>query len=304
MSGLLGEADALYALALDEFTPARDERAKALRKADPDLARRVKALRKPATAAWVVNQLVRGDAEQVSQVLAVGEALRAAQESMSPDELRALTKQRRQLTAAVTQRARALSRERGVRVSDAVAERVEATLTAAMLDEACAGAVRSGLLVADLRSTGVGDVDVAGAVAAPEAIGFTATAREQADGDGAGDGDGGAAPDLRVVPDPDADEKARAAAVEALEAAEEARGEAAAAVEEAEGEVSELQARALQQRSEIDELRRRLGELETAADETDDELEEAEVVRDEAVSALEEAAAERDRAQRVLDDLG
>ena len=56
---LLGVADELYGLALPEFTPTRDARAKELKAADAQLAPRVKALRKPSMAAWVVNLLVR-----------------------------------------------------------------------------------------------------------------------------------------------------------------------------------------------------------------------------------------------------
>ncbi len=130
---LLEIADELYALPLADFTPARDAKAKELK--GTDLAARVKAFKKPSLAAWVVNLLVRHETEQVEQVLAVGAALREAQASMSGDELRALTRQRRQLTAAVTTRARALAREHGQKVTEAVADQVEATLTAAMVDE-------------------------------------------------------------------------------------------------------------------------------------------------------------------------
>ena len=111
MAELLEIADELYGLSLPEFTPARDARAKEL-KGTP-LAAQVKALRKPSTAAWVVNLLVRRETEQVEQVLAVGAALREAQASMSGDELRALTRQRRQLTAAVTTQARGSRRTPG-----------------------------------------------------------------------------------------------------------------------------------------------------------------------------------------------
>ncbi|WP_246354760.1 hypothetical protein [Nocardioides ungokensis] len=156
---LFEEADALYGMALAEFTPARDARAKELKAGDAELAQRVKALRKPSTAAWVVNLLVRREAEQVGQVLAVGAALREAQANLAGDELRALTRQRRQLTAAVTARARAVAADLGLKVTSAVSDQVEATLTAAILDEDCAQAVRSGLLVAPLSATGVGDVD-------------------------------------------------------------------------------------------------------------------------------------------------
>src|SRR3954471_17893776 len=113
---LLEIADDLYALTLPEFTPARDAKAKELK--GTDLAKEVKALKKPSLAGWVVNLLVRHETEQVDQVLQVGAALREAQASMSGEELRALTKQRRQLTAAVTTRARGLAREHGQKVTE------------------------------------------------------------------------------------------------------------------------------------------------------------------------------------------
>src|SRR5688500_17522813 len=229
---LLAIADELYALGLAEFTPARDAKAKELK--GTDLAPRVKALKKPSLAAWVVNLLVRHETEQVEQVLTVGAALREAQASMSGDELRALTKQRRQLTAAVTTRARALAREHGQKVTEAVADQVEATLTAAMVDEDCAAAVRSGLLVGALSATGVDEVELDRAVALPEALGFSAPAREAAEP---------AKPDLHVVPDPDRDEKARATAQEELDAAEEALAEATEALGSAAAELAELEAR-------------------------------------------------------------
>ena len=219
---LLALADELYGLPLAEFTPARDRRAKEL-KGTPAAAP-VKALRKPSLAAWVVNLLVRREAEQVEQVLSMGAALREAQAAMSGDQLRELTRQRRQLTAVVTQQARSLAAEAGVKVTQSVAEQVEATLTAAMVEEACAQAVRSGLLVGALSATGVDEVDVAAAVALPEALGFTATPREAAPS---------RPPELHVVPDPEAEETARAAARDAVALAEQEVEDARAAHEEA-----------------------------------------------------------------------
>ena len=105
---LLEAADRLYGLTLPEFTPARDALVKE-HKADKELAARLKALKKPSLAAYVVNLLVRRDAAQVDQVLVVGEALRQAQQDLDGAELRNLTRQRRQLTAAVTQQARSLA---------------------------------------------------------------------------------------------------------------------------------------------------------------------------------------------------
>ncbi|HVK28372.1 MAG TPA: hypothetical protein VM575_08525 [Nocardioides sp.] len=295
MADLLEIADDLYALPLAEFTPARDARAKEL-KGTP-LAARVKALRKPSTAAWVLNLLVRRESAQVDQVLNVGAALREAQEAMSAGELRALTKQRRQVTAAVTTQARRLAADEGLRVTEAVAEQVEATLTAAMVDAGCGRAVRSGLLVGALTTTGVEELDeadLAAVLAVPEALGFSASPRE-APVPGP--------PDLHVVPDPDRAEKARAAAEERLAAAVEEHEAAQATHDEAEGEIQRLEAQQLQVQAGIDELRRKLADLEDEAEGLEEDLAEAEEVRDGASAELRTATAERDAAQKALDRL-
>jgi hypothetical protein len=289
---VLEAADELYALSLDRFTPERDARVKAA-KGDPDLVAALKALRKPSVAAWVVNLLVRREAAQVEQVLAIGAALRDAQQGMDGAELRALTKQRRQLTSAVTGQARALAADEGVKVTASVADEVEATLTAGLIDPEAARAVRSGLLVRSLRTTGVDVVDVAAAVALPDALGFAAsptTAEEPAP------------PDLQVVP---GDEAARR-----REEAEGALAEAEAAVRDAERPlgkarkaVEKLQARSLQLQAELDELRRRLSELESSAEETDDELAEAEEASAEAEQIHTDAVRARDAARTTLEAL-
>lgn len=295
MSRLLAEAEALYALDLGDFTPTRDARAKDLRAEDRDLAAAVKALRKPSTAAWVVNLLVRRETEQVDQLLEVGAALRRAQAGLDADQLRALTRERRQVTAAVTTRARALARERGHKVTDAVAEQVEATLTAAMLDEGCGAAVRSGMLLTALETTGVDTVDAAGAVAVPQAIGHAATPVED---------EPPGPPDLHVVPDPDADRKAREEARERLEEAQAELDRAVAEQEEAAESVSRLQARSLQLQSELEELRRRIAEHEEQLDEVDGELEEAEGARTEADDAVSVATRARDEVAEEVERLG
>ncbi len=289
---LLEAADELYALPLDRFTPERDARAKAA-KGDKELVAALKALRKPSLAAWVVNLLVRRDAAQVEQVLAIGAALRDAQEGMDGAELRALTKQRRQLTSAVTAQARALAADESVKVTQSVADEVEATLTAGLVDADAAKALRSGLLVRSLRTTGVEAVDVAAAVALPDALGFAASPTTAATP---------APPELHVVP---GDDGARR-----REEAEEALAEAEGAVRSAEKELrtarkaaEKLQARSLQLQSEIDELRRRLSELESKAETTDDDLAEAEETQDSAEQTHTDAVRDRDSAQKALDAL-
>jgi hypothetical protein len=286
---LVDIADELYALAPGDFTPARDAKVKELK--GTDLSAEVKKLRKPSVAAWVVNQLVRHETEQVDQVLAMGEALRSAQAGLKGEELRALTRQRRQLTAAVTTRARSVAAGLGVKVTQAVADQVEATLTAAMVDEECARAVRSGLLVAALASTGVEEVDVAGAVATPDALGFAAsphTAEPEAP------------PELHVVPDPEADQKARKEAERSLEEAQNQLAEASEALQAAAGEVADLEARSMQLQAELDELRGKVAELESTFEEVDEELADAEDVRAEAESTVAAATKDRDAAAAAL----
>jgi hypothetical protein len=128
-------ADELLAIA-DELRPDPPQFTLARRGPElkgTDLAKEVKALKKPSMAGWVVNLLVRHEADQVEQLLQVGQQLRAAQESMSGDELRHHPAAPPGHGRGHTQ-ARRL-REHGQKVTEAVAAQVEATLTAAMVDE-------------------------------------------------------------------------------------------------------------------------------------------------------------------------
>ena len=289
---LLEIADRLYAEPLADFTPSRDAAAKAAasgEQADKELAARVKALKKPSISAWALNLLVRRESEQIDQVLALGESLRAAAESMSGEDLRALTRQRRQLTNALAGTTRDLAREQDVRLTTAVVDQVEGMLTAAMLDPTAAQVVRSGLVVAGFTSTGVSEVDVDAVCAVPEALGeshrASTTEREP--------------PSLHLVPEDDRvrKEAAQDKVDEAARAVEEARAE----LEEVESSVKTLHARRLQLQGEIDELRRRLATLEDDVDAVDEDLEEAEGAQEDAAVVLEEAEEELAAAQKELD---
>lgn len=294
---LLAVADELYGLPAAEFTAARDAAAKS--EENRGLSTRIKALRRPTAAAWAVNLLVRREAEQIDQVLAVAESLRAAAEAMDGEELRALTRQRRQLTAALATTARSLAREQGVTLSTATTEQVEAMLTAAMLDPVAARVVRSGLVVTAFGSTGLEDLDPGSVCAVPEAV-------EGVDGApvewhrAPGVAAPGARPALSVVPDDEVRLEA------ARERVEEATVELAAAEERldhVEAIERTLSARRLQLQGEIDELRRRLAGLEDDVDAVDDQAEENESAKAEAVAEVEAARAEREAAQRALDKL-
>ena len=152
-------ADELYALPPGEFTGARDERAKALRKAgDRDDADAVKALRKPTVAAWALNQLTRKRAKDVERLLAAGEALRAAQEELlaggDRKAFQGAAAKERDLVAELSQQAVELAAEAGERPSPALTEKIAATLHAAALDEETAEELRAGRLVREREAIG------------------------------------------------------------------------------------------------------------------------------------------------------
>ena len=74
------ELDRLYALPLEDFTPARNELAKRLQKdGDREAADEVKGLRKPSLVAWAVNQLARTREIDVQRLIRAGARLEEAQ---------------------------------------------------------------------------------------------------------------------------------------------------------------------------------------------------------------------------------
>jgi hypothetical protein len=294
-------AQELYGLPLSEFTAARNQRAKG------DLAKQIKQLRKPATPAWVVNMLMRHRAEEMTQVLSMGESLRRAQADLDADALRELTKQRRQLTGAVSREGRTLAAELRLEVSEDVTRQVEETLHAAMIDEQAAAAVRSGLLVTPLAATGVGELEVADAVAVPSAIGLTARPAP------------GKRAELSVVPEAEEDvadaARERAVREREREQAEAALAEATAAAEKAQKKlrkatrrVDKLEARGLQLQEELEEVRRRAAELEHEIETVDDQTVDAEDAKERAAARDGEAqealrqATEAQRVAKITDD--
>lgn len=298
---LLGIAEELYALSPAEFTGTRNQWAKQARAdGDRDLATRVTELRKPSLSAWVVNMMMRHQGEQMAQVLELGASLRRAQADLDGEALRELTRQRRQLTTAVTHQGRVLAGELGQKVTESVADQIQSTLHAAMIDEDAAAAVRSGMLVGPLEATGVGSADVVDSVAVPAAIGMTprprtkpSAGRAAAPADragliGRGDrGDRGDRAGLSVVPqpepEPDAEQKAREAARlaaqdaarqaarEAVERAVEVADEAQRRLRKAQKRAKRIQAGTLQAADELDQARRRVAELEHALEGLDEE---------------------------------
>jgi hypothetical protein len=161
-------ADRLYALTPAEFIGARNDEAEQAKQAgDAQLAAAIKRLPKPSSSAWLVNALAR-QAGRLDDLLDLGAALREAQQAMDGDQLRQLSRQRHQSIRDLLASAAGIAEDAGNRLADSIARGVAATLEAAVVDEDAAHAVRSGLLVRALTSTGFDPVDLDGAVAVPD----------------------------------------------------------------------------------------------------------------------------------------
>lgn len=160
--------DELYGLGLDEFTAARDARAKELRASgDRAGAAAVKALRKPTVSAWAVNQLARRERDTVASLLAAGEALRRAQSALGEGggEARVLRDAGRDERGAVDALAAAAAELLGSAGAHTL-EEVRETLHAAASDEEARELVERGRLTKPRQAVGLGGLEAFAASAA------------------------------------------------------------------------------------------------------------------------------------------
>ena len=156
--------DALYGEPLDTFTAARNALAKALTQAaDRDGAAAVKALRKPSTAAWALNQLARTRPADVERLLAAGEELRDAQhdalEGGDPSRLRDARRAHDDEVDRLAILATELLSEAGMPAGPVQQDRLTSTLQAVASDEESRELLRRGRLVHDLEPAGFGFAD-------------------------------------------------------------------------------------------------------------------------------------------------
>ena len=112
------ELDDLFARPLAEFTAARNELARRLRKAgQDDDAARVQALKKPSVPVWTVNQLARRHPDEVKELVAAGTRLREAQQAAfrggGTDAVREATAAERAAARGLTRRAQRTDSTRG-----------------------------------------------------------------------------------------------------------------------------------------------------------------------------------------------
>jgi hypothetical protein len=159
----------LYALAPGDFTARRTAlAARARDESHKDLAQEIARLRRPTVSAWLVNQLVRGEAgadEDVEELESVGGELREAQARLDGPRMKELARRRQQLVASLVRRAEQVAGDDGQKVSTAVQRELEETFGAAVADEEACRAVTSGRLTRALAYAGLGEVDLTAATA-------------------------------------------------------------------------------------------------------------------------------------------
>ena len=280
-------AEELYGLLPEEFMAARTAAVKAAKDdGDRDLAKAIQTLRRPTVAAWSVNLLARRRAELVEQVVSLGGSLREAQATLQGQALRDLTRQRRQLVAAVTQEVRALAAAEGQKLSDAAVRQVEETLQAAMADPAAAEAVRSGLLAQPMASTGL--ESLADVLAVPPDL-LARQTEEPVE-----------KPSLSVVRD---DTQAIRAADQRVEEAGVAVRAAHQLHAKAVKKRAKVQAKVLQLEARVEELRTQLAEAEEKAEAAVEKLSDVDSAVEEAQAELDDAQAEAEEALQRRRDL-
>lgn len=155
------EIEQLYAGAPEDFTAVRTKLVAAAKKrGDKDAAKRIGAARRPTTAAWVVNVLVRTDATARVRLGELGEQLRTAHASMDGARIRELSTAQRKLIDALVRSGFAAA---GLtQPSAAMRDDVVGTLQAAIADPEVAS--RLGRLSTAERWSGFGEFGAVSAV--------------------------------------------------------------------------------------------------------------------------------------------
>jgi hypothetical protein len=262
------EIDRLYGVPLDEFVRDRDELAKRLRReGEREAAERIKQLRKPSAGAWALNQAVRRRRKETDALLAAGQRLREAHESLlsggDPAALRDAMQEERGLASALADCAEAIASETG-KSGPALRERVRSTLHAASVDEEARQELATGRFVREREAVGLGPFGAAPTGAPPKGRSKT---REPSKRGGAGD----------------TRKRGRSAGVRS-----DTRGQGRSAAARSDTRAEERTAAAREEAAER-ERRERLAEAERAVDEARAGLERAEAAHSDAAGGLQAA---------------
>jgi hypothetical protein len=263
------ELDELFAAKPEEFTALRTKLAAAAKKrGDADAAKRIAAMRKPTTAAWVVNRLAVGDKTVKERIDDLRERLRAAHAEMDGERIRGLSTEQRRL---VDQLAKAGFSEASLAdPTAALREDVIGTLQAAVADPDVAA--RLGRLAKAERWSGFGDFG-------DTAMVFTTTR---------------AKPKPEPKPEPPKETKRDDKKEASRRQQEEARAALAAAEEakaEADDALSELQTDLAVARLRRDDARKRLQDAERGLTAAEDAYDKAKQASRDAAAVVKEAKA-------------
>lgn len=160
------DLDRLYGVPPEEFTALRKElAASAKKRGDADDAKAIAAARRPTTAAWVVNALVRADPTAVPRLTDMSASLRAAHAEMDGSRIRKLTAAQRALVHELVRTAFDAADVGGP--SAALRDDVTNTVQAAIADPDVAA--RLGRLEKAEQFSGFGDFGASSAVTSPRA---------------------------------------------------------------------------------------------------------------------------------------
>ena len=152
------DVDALFRLPVAEFTGARNALAARLKKSGRrDEAVFVKALVKPPSSAWAVNQLYWNHREAFDRLIASGERFHKAQASRGAGkvaDMRAALDARREALAQLSDLATSLLRDAGHNPSLDIVRRITTTLEAISVYASRSDAPRPGRLTDDVDPPG------------------------------------------------------------------------------------------------------------------------------------------------------
>jgi hypothetical protein len=294
-------AQELYGLAPEDFTAARNARAKSAQAdGDRELAESIKGLAKPTAGAWLANQLVRQDPDALEPLLELGSALRDASARLDGPEMRSLSREQPKVVAGLVKRANAIGREAGKTVSAGTARDLEDTLRAAVADADAAEQLMSGCLANGLQHNGFGLVG-AGNLSLVKA---TATDRSgQGSSRSSSARAGGREKPARDTSSRDERRAEQLAEAERdVEDAQAAVDVTVAGRDQAAAKVEESEAAVEQAHSELDELRERMEQAKFALSRAEGQLRTAKQGLEQsaraaraAANALGDAKAKRDR---------
>jgi hypothetical protein len=147
------ELDRLFGLPLGEFVAARDALARQARSdGDRGLAERIKGLRKPTVAAYVVNRLARERELDVQRLLKAGEELSRTQREASAESFGEARREEQRALDRLAAAAREIAERDGLGAG--VVERVTQSLRAGSVTDEGRELLWRGRLTEDLQPAG------------------------------------------------------------------------------------------------------------------------------------------------------